>query len=178
MTLFLILEHPVSIPALTSWLPQLSQYHVKLGPHIYVRDISWVNACVLSLPARKRSRILALFLCLAGHWESVVCWKGAQMLPGWTAFPHPISITQGSLLAPRPLSLFALQAMNGYALPFLLSTCHDSRFTWIFGNGEASFFVLWGLQTFRYFRPAVITHLLLKPVETFLTPYLRGSLGQ
>lgn len=66
MNVFLILEHPVSISALTSWLPPLSQYYVNLGPHIDIRDISWVNACVLSLPARKRSRILAVLLCLAG----------------------------------------------------------------------------------------------------------------
>lgn len=168
MDLFLILDHPAGIPALTSWLPLLPQYHAKQWPQTAVGDISWGNACVLSLPGRKKSRALTFPIYLAGC--DGAGWSGGQVLPGWTALPHPVSVMAGN--SARSRAAFTLCFAGTKWKCLTLSALSVPRFRIYFGlsvmvKSPSLLYEICGF--FRHFRPVVITFLLLKPVETFLS---------
>lgn len=162
---------PASIPALTTWLHLLPQYHAKPGPHTAVRDISWGNACVLSLPGRKRSRAFAHPLCLPGTAQgecSVL--KGRPGAAGWKALLHPVSITSG--VSPSSQTAFPLHfagtkwkclTISALSVPWFRIYSGSS----VMVKSPSLLYELYGF--FRHFRPVVITFLLLKPVETFLS---------
>lgn len=124
MDLFLILKHRANILALTFWLPLLPQHYAKLGPHTVVRDVSWSNnTCVLSLPGMKRT--FSLSLSDERLWNSVMGWKGGQVLPG--PIRSPSSSQHGALLAPRLLSLLLCKQKVEMTYP-LCSVCHNLGF--------------------------------------------------
>jgi len=110
------------------------------------------------LPARKRSRALALPLCFAGCCGSVVCWKGVLLLQGWTALPHPVSTRTVSSVGCQAAFTLCFAGTKWHTLSALGVPWFRTSGSSVMVRSPSLLYEFYGF--FRHFKPIVITFLL------------------